>query len=274
MKLADADRLIRVGVDAISGAEIKALEKCYKSLLAEGWISSSADSAIQSICNCFGEIPSRSGSNIAGIVAIREKIHELCCCSEDANGLAIYAPHTHWGCSPIIISFATDGYAVGPGPIDESTIYRPVSFLLHEDGPIPYEWCDSSVYLDDENLSLMYSVVHGLSSSLGANRWPLGVSVHFKFKPICSAIKIVTSEAVVQDGDVEMTYIQSADMFIDEILGDDVGQVGWHALSDKWLLLDRSQENVLRKTRSIIEKIKDSSSRREVLEAVRKMVQS
>ena len=216
-------------------------------------------SAIERIVSTFGVRPSRLGTNVPGITAIREAIWAVTHDAVIANGLVIIAPHTHWSSNlPIVISANGQGYRIGPTtPLDEGR-YTPVSFVFSLQGPLPYEWADDSIAFGQADLERMWRAIGDICEALASHDWPLGLSLNFRSKNLFGEEPVATLEYpenadVTNEGPALISRVDEAIRSHDDSSFD---QVAWHGYSDSAYSLEADEREVLAEFRRRLDGIK------------------
>lgn len=177
--------------------------------------------------------------------------------SDQLHSIYIQAAHTHWDIyNPIIYrhDMLGDRYLVESTIPDFGNVYKPVSFVWSGVEILPYEWADSSVHLDELQLSEAYRTIARLFSIVAHFRFPIGLGVSFRFKEILTDKMIATVEMPLPtagnlaDGKVSQVIRQS-DISVtvsnDSQLGE-IERVGWHLDADGLGVLTEADVSLLR----------------------------
>lgn len=190
--------------------EVRTLRKLeskveYKGLINAGLVAPSPRAAVKRIEAEYGEVPNRLGTNCQGLDHIRRIISELADNEEICHALSIVAPHTHWPPAPVIHRFDAEAECYWVGPDHGTGPFRAISFTFHPDGPIPYEWADSSCDLSDGEMKRVWQFIIELNSQAIHAEWfsapyPFGLSVNFRFKSPFSPAPFSTHEKPTNKG--------------------------------------------------------------------------
>lgn len=178
-----------------------------------------------------GHLPDRDGGGSEEIAALRDAIAAF----GDPRipyGLKIVAPHTHWDEGwPIIISHAGDRYLLSEQQPRVGAKYRPVSFVFHATGPVPYEWADETVHVREEDYRLLMNCIVRVNEAV--HRWdlPFGLSIDYRFKQPLDPVLTGTSELQGIDGP-ELATLMTESHFLENFSDVEMEQVAWHAFHD------------------------------------------
>jgi hypothetical protein len=154
-----------------------------------------------------------------------------------ARDVMIVAPHTHWDENrPVVIQADGVRYLAGPMLIDVRRKYRAVSFVFSPQGPLAYEWADSSVKLNLSKLSRLYELIMSICGELRACelRWPFGLSINYRFRRLGSNEMPSTTEypapekALRED---QISAIVPTHVIRHKLKDGEVEQVAWHAFA-------------------------------------------
>jgi hypothetical protein len=227
-----------------------AVENGYLQRLFPALVANNPSAAKARIEQHFGCYPGLDGTNIDGIVAIRDTLFALTGDTRYAHALMIAAPHTHWSFdTPIVVRKSGDDYAIGPCSPRSTERYAPVSFVFSADGPLAFEWVDESIGLEEE-ISDIYDVIRRLNGRLHSYNWPLGISLNFRFKALFSDQEIATVEFPIDDYDDDVpALVVPIERYHGTRLADGEAQVAWHAYSDFAYGLDDDGVRLLREMR-------------------------
>jgi hypothetical protein len=236
----------------VSGRTLRgAVADGYLQQLFPGLVADDPTAAKVRIAQHFGCFPSADGTNIEGIVAIRDKLFALTEDTRYPHALMIAAPHTHWSFdTPIVIRMSGDDYAIGPCSPRPTERYVPVSFVFSADGPLAFEWVDESIPLDQDEISDICDVIRRLNVEVHAYNWPLGISLNFRFKPLFSDRIVATVEFPIDDyNDDVPALIVPIERYPGPPIPPGEAQVAWHAYSDFAYGLDDDGVRLLRELR-------------------------
>ena len=215
--------------------------------------------ALEKILKHYNVVPNEIGSNIDDISKIRDAIYDL---NKDnaimINCFSIIAPHTHWEKNNAIIYFydkENSRYVIGHHLISYDTYYYPCSFVFSKNGPIPYEWIDSSsTFIQENDLLLCHKTIEKLNSLFRSKFIPLGVAIDFRFKHRLYETSIPTIEAPIANRDDKywgFSYIYKDERNIEDISDPNTQfqQVAWHSISDKVYNLESNETEILNQLR-------------------------
>lgn len=244
----------------------------YFSSLRDLGLSLGSAEAIQRIFDAYGMLPDRSGSNVPGIVSLRDALWDALPDKSMANGLAIIAPHTHWeAAQPVVISWHKTYYIIGHQPLRSEATYLPVSFLLTNSGPLPFEWVDDSIQLDRQHIDTIWRALEILCQGERKMDTALGITLNFRFKELLALEPMSTVEhQSSNDGFATISRARDVDYSWNNPA---FGQVAWHAFSDKDYRLSSDQASLLGELRLRLGVISDpEDADRMLTEAVQKLV--
>lgn len=255
----------------ISGTDLKAIISAgHLDRIIPEYVALSPEDAIARIRNVFGRYPSRSGGNISGIRSIRDLIYDISADDSSKNAIMIVAPHTHWDAlNPITICSAAGRYIIGCASPSAERLYLPISFVITSDGIVPFEWIDDSIYVEMAEYEIAYNTCFELSMHIRNHRWPLGLSLNYRFKSLMAPEIKPTLEYPLDVNDAPSS--PSAIVLAEEFMGqkDNVSfqQVAWHSYSDKCYNIDDNGQRVLSDMREILDNA-DDNTRRKVYERI------
>lgn len=199
-------------------------------------VAPSPGRALDAITRRFGSIPAPDGHNNPAITEIRRLLATFVTNNAPLNGLMISAPHSHWHDGrPIIVRFGNGRYTIGPTDVAHEATYSPVSFALTSEGPVAYEWADSSIGLLPEEASAILALVQQVNDAVGSMGWPFGLALAFRFKTLFAPQSISAVEYTfegIASNEEDGIILTKAEL---EQLVPDAGyaQVGWHAFADE-----------------------------------------
>ena len=204
----------------------------FGALVDQGYVAPSPTAAVERIERRFGAWPNRFGTNCPGLAHVRETIRKLASDNAECftNALYLVAPHTHWKPAPVVHSLDKDGKRYWIGPQDGRAPYLAVSFVLHADGPLPYEWADASCGLEPDDLRTIWEFVEAVDCEAVSADWctlpfPIGLSISHRFKrpfdpPAFSTVELPASD----EHGLACVMPTEAGIRVEENVG---GQVGW-----------------------------------------------
>ena len=177
--------MIRSATGPGEGPAFPALD--MPALLAGNYVAPRPTIAVERIRETFSCALTVRGSDCSGIIALRQLIASLDTDRRFARALLISAPHTHWGGATIVESFESSRNAYLIGTQAVKTRLAPYSFVFSSEGPIPYEWADTSVPLDRAELVEVWDFIWRLNELVarefsGRLPMPLGVAIDHRFK--------------------------------------------------------------------------------------------
>ena len=186
-----------------------------------------ADSSLAAISKCFRCNTRQDGANNYGISILRDEIAKLGNADSDAYSLMIVAPHTHWR-KPESIVYRFDAehqrYLIQNQTLRKAEGYLPVSFVFSDDGPLPYEWTDNSIFIDRNEYDRAYRLISELNSIVASFNWPLGISIDFRFKKSLFSKNLASIETDSEFEDVLQIRLRN-----ETSGGDGFVQVSWPA---------------------------------------------
>lgn len=224
-------RLKIARVFTVTGRELSDLfSRGYGELLASH-VARTPAMARKRIHQRWGSDLTLSGAHVPGISLVRQAIRATSPDPRVPHGLAITAPHTHWDDGlPILISFNGSAYLLGERVPEPEARYNPVSFTFSRDGPIPYEWIDQSVQVDQYELETLWDVVAAVNHAVADEELPLGLALNFRFKQLLDQAEIPTAEfqGTGPAAGTSLCVIYRYDD-VDPRSTGDLEQVSWHA---------------------------------------------
>lgn len=158
-------------------------------LVERGYVAPSPTVAVERIEERFGAWPNRFGTNCSGFAHVREIIRKLAADREMSytNALYLVAPHTHWRPAPVVHSLDKNEKCYWIGPQDGKAPYLAISFVFHQDAPLPYEWIDASCGLAPDDLRSIWEFIEAVNHEAIKAEWfvapfPIGLSISHRFK--------------------------------------------------------------------------------------------
>jgi hypothetical protein len=200
------------------------------------FVAQSPGRALDAIARQFGSRPAPDGHNNPAISEIRRLLATLVKDNAALNGLMITAPHSHWDDGrPIIVRFGNGRYTIGPTDVEPEEAYIPVSFALTSEGPLAYEWADTSIDLAPEEVSATHALVQQANEVFGTKGWPFGLALAFRFKTLFAPQSVSAVEYTFEDlGSNEEDGIILTRAELEQLVPDaGYAQVGWHAFADE-----------------------------------------
>jgi len=247
----------------------------FAELPARG-LSQGPEAAVQRIAIANGVAPDRSGCNAPCIVHLRDKLWDLLHDSTFGFALAVTAPHTHWiGERPIIVSLCQSGYRVGHLALHAQGLYTPISFLLTDAGPLPYEWADDSLELTDAELERVRPAIATLCEDPEVAGLPLGLTLNFRFKSLFSEEPVTTveyEESHVPGETASESRIARLQDVPHAWADPAFGQVAWHAFSDREFHLTEGHANLLAALRMRLGSLRNPADADRILQQALELV--
>lgn len=224
------------------------------------WVASSPGAALRRLEIVFGVAPTPSGSNIEGILQLREALYDACRdAPEVLHSFLIVAPHTHWGAeTPVVLSREAAGYRIGPASLNGEELYTPISFAFTPEGICAYEWADASIEFSSIELHRVYHVIRAVHEKFADNNWPLGISLNCRFKELLEPPVEATLEYSGDDPKNDSSAIYLLSKFKNQSEHRNYAQVGWHPYSDHCYDLAPKLTQQLKSLRNISENLSDS----------------
>jgi hypothetical protein len=253
----------------ISGKDLLRLYPYYFKEFISNKVYDSPTDSLKVISDLFQQHPNTSGSNIIGINDIRNIFFDINKKEEECNALTIVAPHTHWS-SDIPINYSFDEthnrYIVGPQTIDYNVIYRPVSFVFLDKFPVPYEWVDNTILINDVELQRAYELIYNLNIQISTFNYPLGIAINFRFKDSLfdepeGSVEIPIVGERENDG---LSNILTFDNFTAQKSNDSTEQVSWSIKSEKFLSINNEEFKLLQEIRKLMDSKSDTNNRVEI----------
>lgn len=254
--------------NSIDGAELLSLfrdEQHHKKLFP-GLIAPGPSIAVRRIASRFRVPDDFQPWEVEGIRTFRALIDEFVDQPEVCNGLAILAPHTHWEPAlPIVYTFDRDKdrYLVGNLAPNAGTHYTPVSFVFSDDGPLPYEWCDSTIEINNRSWHKLVQVIEHVGRVVSDLGWPLGLGFDFRFKNSLLDDTVPTVELPVEESDhSKLSQVIRFSTFIESGGREsEIEQVSWTAQSEKVLGLGQQEQAVLTRLRQQLRSLETKAER-------------
>ncbi len=197
-------------------------------------VAESPSECIRRVEQKFGARPTLSGVGHPGIDRIRDIVTSRIDHVDTRSMLCISLPHTHWVVSePIILDFSEEltQYTIGPRPFDKEALYRPVSFVFHENLVYAYEWIDQSCPIDLDRFSAAYRAIENLRTEWPADLADFGLSIDARFMNIGAGLVIPTVE--IGDDNADDPYYRARifpeESAVDLLTNVEIEQVGWSA---------------------------------------------
>lgn len=233
--------ITRVFVSIVTGTSILCFDPSLiaqtEHLLTSGLVTRGPKEANQKVRDRFSCSLEPDGNDCVGIRSMREVIYRID--PHLACALSVIAPHTHWNPGDFIVEqfdAQSDTYLIGPSkclPRPLQYPLFPISFVLTSEGPIAFEWADSSTDLGSaDQLGRLWSGIDALTSAVletaaDEGAWPLGVTVQHRFKNLWELPAMGTMEAPsrLDPAYAEVRRSASSTTPSDK----DVVQVGWSA---------------------------------------------
>jgi hypothetical protein len=184
-----------------------------------------------------GVAPTLSGVNVPHIQEIRDWFYENGHSQDLAHGLLVSAPHTHWRLGePVVMSKKDDYYVIGNQKIDWDAEYTPISFVLTNQGVLPYEWADESIAFEKDEIATVFSVLEAIRPFFVNRGIRLGLGLNFRFKQsLFSHEQKSSRETLFNDGQPDglgtIREMTEAALAIDT---NEFEQVYWHCVSEKY----------------------------------------
>lgn len=239
---------------AISGEQlIELFDGTYRKLLAESGLAVSTRVALARIEEAAPEFVRKFG--LSPLDHLRDRLHmHLCTGCLTANAFLVVAPHTHWtSLNPVVISMNSGLYTIGPRKnLMHERILVPVSFLLHQQMAIPYEWADSSI--STEQFDDAFNVIENVARDLHDFPSVLGISINFRFKKSLNETALSCIENPLDefsDAFDEASLIEPIDFM--KAIDFDYETVGWSANSLLSTFLTEEEIKIARLLRAIPE---------------------
>lgn len=226
----------------------------YSKIIFPDFVSQTPGVAIERINNYFEVQPSINGNNIPGIIDIRDRLFKIAEQNEFVNAFAIVASHTHWNnLRPIVYTFDINEnqYIIGPHNVNINSIYYPVSFAFYNGFPLAFEWCEAGL-INELEYKKAFLIICKLNSEIKSKKYPIGVSIDFRFKKYLFEKPIPSVELPIdKKGHKFFGYskIITLEYFETNQKGEETEQVAWHPFSDLNLGLNENELEVLNNLR-------------------------
>jgi hypothetical protein len=254
---------IKILQKPILGMNLDILYSNYSNYLIPEFIADNPNLALKQIKKTFKKKPNVDGNNIEGIVKLRNEIFTIAKKEKYINPFVITASHTHWDKpKPVIYKFDKNNkrYLIGQHKIDKKLIYYPVSFVFDNQNYLPYEWAVNINFITNEYIKAI-SIVRMLTKKINVTKYPLGISIDFRFKNSLFDKPIPTVELPIDE--IENKYygyseIITLENFESSQIEETTEQVGWYPFSDYLLNLDNSEQKILNELRTLIRQSKKS----------------
>lgn len=127
------------------------------------------------------------GHDCDGLNRLRDLIAEMDPDRRHRNALYLTAAHTHWGECDIVESFDEKSCTYFVGAAEPEGKRLPYSFVFSLEGPVPFEWCDGSVPINETEFEEIREFIVELNAKV-VERWaaelpmPIGLMIDHRFK--------------------------------------------------------------------------------------------
>lgn len=244
--------------------------EAFASLIDNGYVAPSPGEAIRRLIRAYTAIPNRLGTNCSGFLELRRAICHLAGAdyTNYVNALILMVPHTHWDPDIVVQTLDARGDRYWIGPQEGTPPFYAVSFVFHQDGPVPYEWADASCGLRRADLMPLWDFLERLNAAVVSSPWflnphPIGITINHRFKRPFETPLSSTHESPSQT-EAGLSMIERAPSALD-LRGTAGDQVGWPAalipdLNDQELSAVQELEQILgtiptEKARQVVDKL-------------------